>query len=97
MTVGPQLGIAVPHPEVAGLALVLAGGAGRDGFEPRPVDVTGRDVPARCDAGLDEQHGPVTHRQRDDRYDVVSPGSPADPAGVISWPVQWAADQVRPR
>src|SRR5690348_18344130 len=59
MAVGPQLGVAVPYPEVAGLALVLAGGAGRDGLEPRPGDVTGRDVPARCYAGLDEQDGPA--------------------------------------
>jgi len=41
MTVGPQLGIAVTHPEVAGLALVLAGGAGCDGLEERPGDITG--------------------------------------------------------
>src|SRR5215467_12746123 len=59
MAVSPELHLAVRYPKVGGLALVLAGGAGRDGFELRPSDVTGRDVPACRYAGLDEQHGPI--------------------------------------
>jgi hypothetical protein len=59
MAIGPEPDVAVAHPEVGGLALVLAGGAGRDGFELRPDDVAGWDIPAWHDAGFDEQHGPT--------------------------------------
>src|SRR5690348_18304449 len=77
MAIGPEPDVAAAHQEVAGLALVLAGGAGRVGFELRPCDIAWRDVPAWRDASLDKQDGPVGLRHRSEERRVGKGGRAA--------------------